>query len=99
MTIEIGFGKPKRTEFSLDGTILYVRKMPFGLGFRLQSVAEGDDIPVELLAEIVATCVVNKDGKPLLTIDRVLELDLEPMMQLFNEVSGASIKAEDAEKN
>lgn len=97
MTFNIGRGKPQPIDFEIDGEKLFIRKLPFGLGFRLQAVSE--DVPADLVAEIVATCIVNEQGNPLLSIDQVLELDMEPIMRLFSEVSGYSVELEEAEKN
>lgn len=99
MTVNIAASKPRKVDFDFDGQQLYVRKMSLELGLKLQVLKEGDDIPAELIAEIVAACVVNADGEQLLTTEEVLGFDLEPMLRLFSEVSDTATRASEAEKN
>ena len=97
MTIEVGFVKPRSVDFTFDGKPLAVRNMPLRLGLKLQAIDKDGDVPPELVAEIIADCVVDKGGKSVWSIDDVLNFDLEPMLRIFSEVSGE--KVEDAEKN
>lgn len=99
MTIDIVASKPRAIDFTFDGKKLAVRKMPLSLGLKLQA-AEDDNIPAELLGEIIARCVVDQKGKAVFSVEQVLDSDLEPMLQLFNEVTGYSVpQGEDVEKN
>lgn len=97
MTTEIGMAKPRATDFTVNGKAVSVRKLPLSLGLRLQSV-EGE-IPPEIIAEVIAQCVVDGKGKPIFTVETVLNHDLEPMLKLFYEVTSSVAKGEDAEKN
>ena len=98
MTVEIGSVKPRAIDFTYKGKKLAVRKMPLSLGLKLQTL-EDDVVPPDLVAEIIAKCVVDEKGNQVWRLDEVLELDLDPMLQLFSEVSGAALTAEEAEKN
>jgi hypothetical protein len=97
MSIEIGSGKPRSIDFTFDGKPLAVRNMSLRLGLKMQLQGDEDGLPAELVAEIIAECVVDKKGNTVWGVDEVLDFDLEPMMKLFSEVSGATIG--DAEKN
>lgn len=99
MAIEIGSSKPRKVKFNFRGNPVYVRKMPLMLGLKMQSVAEGEVMPPEIIGEIIAACVVDEDGNCLWSMEDVLNFDLDPMLKLFGEVSGTSLKVGDAEKN
>lgn len=96
MTIKIGTSKPKAIDFTHNGVSLAVRKLPLRLGLLLQR--EEGDVSPDLLAEILATCVVHEDGVQAFTKDEALDFDLDVMLKLFDEVS-ASASMENAEKN
>lgn len=97
MTTEIGFDKPRPIDFTFKGAPLAVRSMPLRLGIKLQSIEQDEGVPADILAEIISACVVDKKGKSIWSVDEVLDFDLEPMLKLFNEVSGVTV--EDAAKN
>lgn len=98
MTVEIGSNKPRAIDFTFNGNALAVRKLPLSLGLKLQSAPE-DGIPAELVAEIISKCVVDGDGNKVWTPDDVLDFDLDPMLQLFSEISESVVRVEEAEKN
>ena len=98
MAIEVGKVGPREIDFSYQGKALAVRKLPLRLGLKMQTLEE-DSLSPDIVAEVISECVVYKNGKTVWSIDEVLELDLQPMLKLFSEVSGTSFSAEDAEKN
>lgn len=98
MTTAIFSSKPRPIDFTFEGSKLAVRKLPLSLGLKLQAL-EGDNIPAELLGEIIAKCVVTEEGTAVFSAQQVLDSDLEPMLKLFNEVTSGSLDGEDVEKN
>lgn len=98
MPVEVGKGKPRVIDFTYRGKPLAVRRLPLSLGLKMQTIT-GDSMPSELVAEVISECVVYKDGKKVWSVDDVLEFDVDPMLKLFSEISGASVSTEDAEKN
>ena len=102
MGIEVSSSKPKKTEFTIDGEALFIRKMPLRLGLKLQgAVGDGTtEVPAELVAGSLFECVVLKDGSHAFeSVDAVLDLDTAVMLSLFSEVSSQSFAIEDARKN
>jgi len=97
MTIEVGLVKSRSVDFTFDGKPLAVRNLSLRLGLKLQATNKDNEVPPEVVAEIIADCVVDEGGKSVWSIDDVLNFDLEPMLKIFSEVSGARVK--DAEKN
>ena len=98
MPIEIGGRKPRATDFTFDGEPLFVRQMPLRLGIKLQSVNEDGEIPAEIIAEIIAGCVVSGKGEVVFDVDTVLDFDIKEMMELFSVISKTD-SIGDAEKN
>lgn len=98
MATEIGGRKPKAIDFTFEGEPLFVRQLPLRLGLKLQGASDDDSVPAEIVAEIIAECVVREDGERPFDVDKVLDLDTRDMMDLFSAVSGGN-KFEDAEKN
>lgn len=99
MSIEIGGSKVRPVDFTFNEKPLFMRKLTLRLALKIQSVDEGDSIPPEIVSEFISTCVVDADGKQVLTPEEVLEFDASAMMELFSEVSNQSITQEDAVKN
>ena len=98
MAIEIGGRKPRPIDFTFEGEPLFVRQLPLRLGLKLQSESDDDMVPAEIIAEIIAECVVNKGGNNVFDVDSILGFDTKDMLELFSAVSGeASVK--EAEKN
>lgn len=96
MTVELVRAAPKPLEFSLDGTQLYSRKLPFRLAMQLG----GDEITAEVMADIIVGCVVNDDNKPVFeSAEQVLEHDSDQMIKLFQAVSEGMVSTESARKN
>jgi len=93
MKTEITANKPRPIDYTFNGKSLAVRNMSLKLGIRLQT--DPDD--QNLVAEIISESIVDEQGKPVLSVDDVLNGDAEMMMKLFREISGTSVK--DAEKN
>jgi hypothetical protein len=96
MSIEIGGKKPRAVDFTFEGKALFVRQLPLRLGLKIQGVAEDDSLPAEIVAEIIAECVVFEDGSKCFDVDRVLDFDTREMMELFGAVSS---DAEESTKN
>ena len=99
MVKKIFSSKPRKIDFEFEGKALAVRKLPLRLGLKMQAFAENDSVPPEIVAEIIADCVVDKNGQQVWSIDDVLGFDMEPMLQIFSEISGSSEGLEGAEKN
>ena len=99
MAIEIGKKKARPIDFTFNGKPLAVRKLPLRLGLKMNAHAGEDSLPAELVAEIIANCVVGKDDKAIWDAEAVLDFDMETMLKLFSEVSGEAMGIEDAEKN
>lgn len=98
MAIEIGGRKPKAIDFTFEGEPLFVRQLPLRLGLKLQGASDDDAVPAELVAEIIAECVVRENGERPFSIDDILDFDTRDMMELFSAVSSDSSFGE-AEKN
>lgn len=100
MSFDIAPKAPKKIDFTYGDKQLYVRGLTLSLGLKLQSIPEDQDISAELIAEIVAASVVDKNGARIfVSAEEALGMDLEPMLKLFSEVSSLSVKPEEAEKN
>lgn len=102
MSIEVRSSKPQKTEFTIDGEVLFVRKMPLRLGLKLQgAVGDGStEVPAEVVAGSIFECVVLKDGSPAFeSVESVLDMDTAVMLGLFSVVSEKSFQVENARKN
>lgn len=99
MPIEVKPVKPRSIDFTFNDKPLFVRGLSLRVGLKIQGVADGDSIPADIVSEFISSCVVYEDGSNVWSTDEVLDFDAATMMQLFTEVSGLSVSAEEAEKN
>lgn len=99
MPTEINGSKPRATDFTLDKTALFIRKMPLRLALQLQGIGEGDVVPPDIVADAIYECVVSAKGDRVFkSPDAVLDADFDVMTKLFAEVSVLLDEA-DAAKN
>ena len=99
MAIEIGGSSPRETDFTFEGKPLFVRRLPLRLGLKLQQVSDGDSVPADTIAEIIAECIVLKDGTRPWSFEDVLDFDTPEMLRIFSEISESSVGDKEAEKN
>jgi len=106
MAVELNAKATKPLDFTVNGRPVSARKIPLGIGLSLYAeTTEGKgSIRAEVMARLIAQCLVYTDDKSRVyrddDIDLILEADIDGMTAVFEEISDfSSATPESAEKN